>query len=56
MVEVYKIMHNIYNPGSAPNLLKNKELSQRPGNRATLSHCLLIPKGKAKHKKQSIYT
>ena len=33
MIEVYKILHNIYDHESVPNLLKNKEMSQRTGNR-----------------------
>ena len=33
MIEVYKILHNIYDYESVPNLLKNKEISQRTGNR-----------------------
>ena len=33
MIEVYKIIHNIYDHESVPNLLKNNEISQRTGNR-----------------------
>ena len=33
MIEVYQILHNIYDHESVPNLLKNKEISQRTGNR-----------------------
>ena len=33
MIEVYKIIHNIYYHESVPNLLKNNEISQRTGNR-----------------------
>ena len=33
MIEVYKIIHNIYDHESVPNLLKNNETSQRTGNR-----------------------
>ena len=32
-IEVYKIIHNIYDHESVPNLLKNNELSQRTGNK-----------------------
>ena len=32
MVEVYKIIHNIYDHEFVPNLLKNNEISQRTGN------------------------
>ena len=33
MIEVYKIIHNIYDNESVPNLLNNNEISQRTGNR-----------------------
>ena len=33
MIEVYKIIHNIYDHESVPHLLKNNEISQRTGNR-----------------------
>ena len=33
MIEVNKIIHNIYDHESVPNLLKNNEMSQRTGNR-----------------------
>ena len=33
MIEVYKIIHNIYDHESVPNLLRNYEMSQRTGNR-----------------------
>ena len=33
MIEVYKIVHNIYDHESVPNLLRNNEISQRTGNR-----------------------
>ena len=33
MIKVYKIIHNIYDHESVPNLLKNNEVSQRTGNR-----------------------
>ena len=32
MIEVYKIIHNIYDHESVPNLLRNNEISQRTGN------------------------
>ena len=33
MIEVYKILQNIYDHESIPNLLKYNEISQRTGNR-----------------------
>jgi len=33
MIEVYKIIHNIYDQLSVPNLLRINEISQRTGNR-----------------------
>ena len=33
MIEVYKIIHNIYDHESVPNILRNNEISQRIGNR-----------------------
>ena len=33
MIQVYKIIHNIYDHESLPNLLRNNEISQRTGNR-----------------------
>ena len=33
IIEVYKIIHNIYDHESVPNLLKNNKISQRTGNR-----------------------
>ena len=33
MIDIYKIIHNIYDHESVPNLLKNNEISQRTGNR-----------------------
>ena len=33
MLEVYNIIHNIYDHESVPNLLRNNEISQRTGNR-----------------------
>ena len=33
MIEVYTIIHNIYDHESVPHLLKNNEISQRTGNR-----------------------
>ena len=32
MIEVYKIIHNIYDHESVPNILRNNEISQRIGN------------------------
>jgi len=32
MIEVYKIIYNIYDNESVPNLLKNNDISQRTGN------------------------
>ena len=32
MIEVYKIIHNIYDHESVPNILRNNEISQRTGN------------------------
>ena len=32
MIEVYKIIHNIYDHEAIPNLLRNNEMSQRTGN------------------------
>ena len=33
MIEVYKIIHNIYDHEYVPNLLRNNEISQRTGNK-----------------------
>ena len=33
MIEVYQIIHNIYDHETVPNLLRNTEMSQRTGNR-----------------------
>ena len=33
MIQVYKIIHNIYDNESLPNMLINNEVSQRTGNR-----------------------
>ena len=33
MIEVYTIIHNIYDHESVPHMLKNNEISQRTGNR-----------------------
>ena len=45
MIEVYKIIHKIYDHESIPNLLRNNEISQRTGTRG---HSLKIFTQRAK--------
>ena len=33
MIEIYKIIHNIYDHESVPYILRNNEISQRIGNK-----------------------
>ena len=49
MIEIYNIIHNIYNHESVPNGFRNNEVSQRTGNRG---HSLkLFSKSQTKPKK-----
>ena len=52
MIEVYKIIHNIYDHESVPNLLKNNEVSQRTGNRG---HSLKLFTQRAKLNLRKMY-
>ena len=47
MIQVYKIIHNIYDHESVPNHLRNNEMSQRTGNRG---HSLKLFTQRAKPK------
>ena len=53
MIEVYKIIHNIYDHESVPNILRNNDISQRTGN---TGHSLkLVTKSQIKPKKKTIF-